>query len=142
MKKTARTPSSEPAKRVAAIFHRQPTSLWNEKKEIPIFRDLVKQKAFNDDDLCLIERYYRANWPPRRGINALRTDLATLLNNWAGELDRARIYCETHAPKPRKIIPGPFSRRPEPYVAPTDPADLERIARFDAERLARKARTS
>lgn len=140
MKNTARVPSSETAKRVAAIFHRQTTSLWNEKKEIPVFRDLSKAKAFNDDDLALIERYYRANWPPRRGINALRTDLATLLNNWQGELDRARIYCEAHAPKPpRKIIPGPFSR-PEPYVAPTDPDDLERIARFDAERLARKGR--
>lgn len=62
------------------------------------------------EEIALLERYYKANWPPRRGHNILRTDLITLLGNWPGEVDRAKGWIAAHpikVPPPRKIIPLP-----------------------------------
>lgn len=139
-KKTSLRPSSPFALRLAAIMHRQPTTAWNEKKEIANFRVLAK--TIQEDDIALVERYYRKNWPPRTNVNHLRHDLATLINNWTGEVDRARIWCESHPIKqpPRKIIPLPPVPSDIPYAAPTDPEEIARIQRFEAERLARKQR--
>lgn len=107
MRKTALVPTSEKAIRLAAIMHRKPTTPWSEKKEIPNFRKLLPHIA--DDDLALVERYYRMNWPPISNHNNLRHDLATLINNWSGEVDRARIWSERHPPKiVRKIIDFPI----------------------------------
>lgn len=105
MKRSARFPTSEAAKRLAAIMHRKVTTPWCEKKEIPPFRKLVVDL----DELAMVERYYRMNWPPRSNVNHLRHDLATLLNNWNGEVDRARAWDGAHPvkPAPRKIIPLP-----------------------------------
>lgn len=136
MKKTARLPSSEPARRLHAIFHRRPTSKWNEKKEIEPFRKLVADGRFQDlSDLSLVERYYRSNWPPKHGKNALRTDLATLLNNWSGELDRAVQWAEAHPIRP-KIIQFTPVHRDSDHVETADP---EQLSRFQAERLRRKS---
>lgn len=97
-------PTSQTAKRVGAIMHRRDSTRWT-PREIKAFRDLDIQET----DLVLMERYYRMNWPPRHGKNALRTDLYTLIYNWPGELDRANRWNEEHPekPKPRKIIPLP-----------------------------------
>ncbi len=105
MKKSSLFPTSPVALRFAAIMHRQPTTPWNEKKEIKNFRAM--SKTVREEDLQLVERYYKANWPPRTSQNHLRHDLATLINNWQGEVDRARIWCDAHPvkPKPRVIIP-------------------------------------
>lgn len=108
MKKSATVPTSDTAKRIAAIMHRRPETAWNIKKEIDPFRKMVE--TIHEDDLAMVERYYARNWPPRTNHNHLRHDLATLINNWAGECDRARIWCEAHPlkPVPRKIIPLPM----------------------------------
>jgi hypothetical protein len=105
MPRSALFPTSPTALRFAAIMHRQPKTPWNEKKEIKHFRPL--SKTVQDEDLAMVERYYKANWPPTTGKNHLRHDLATLINNWSGEVDRARIWCDAHPMKkpPRKIIP-------------------------------------
>lgn len=107
MAKSAKFPSSSLALRFSSIMHRLPTTAWHETKEIKNFRLLAKH--ISEPDIALVERYYRMNWPPRTGVNHLRHDLATLINNWSGEVDRARIYCESHPIKPpvRKIIPLP-----------------------------------
>ena len=123
-KQSARVPTSSTAKRLAGIMHRRETSLWNEKKEIDPFRRM--SKTVQDEDLTLVERYYANNWPPRTGHNHLRHDLATLINNWEGEVDRARAWCDGHRLKPppaRKIIPLPPP--PETQMTPAERADWE-----------------
>ncbi len=73
-------PQTETAKRLAALFHRRETTPWSEK-EIDAFKALGK---IEEEDLNLLERYFATRDP------YLRKDLGTLLNNFAGELDRAR----------------------------------------------------
>lgn len=137
MKKTSLYPSSPTAKRFAAIMHRASTTAWNEKKEIRHFRELSPH--VQEDDLQMVERYYKSNWPPKTSKNHLRHDLATLINNWHGEVDRARIWCESHPLKTeRKIIQMPPAKS-EPYIAPTDPESIATLARFEEERQRRKA---
>lgn len=111
MHKVNLLPTSTTAKRVAAIMHRQLTTSWT-KKEVATFKTLL---PIPEQDLAEMERYYSRNWPPRSGHNILRHDLATLLNNWPSELDRARIWCGKHPVKVRKIIA---------FTAPAKP-DLE-----------------
>lgn len=88
-----KTPSSPAAIRIARLFNRRLSTPWSDK-EIKAFRELAKQKCFDDDlhDLLLIERYYRSErMKGDKGIH--RRDLATFLNNYHGELDRARAAC-------------------------------------------------
>lgn len=129
MKKTARTPSSEAAKRVAAIFHRQLTTKWSEK-EIKKFRALVKDGMFTDfNNLSLIERCYLRQWPPNRDKNILRHDLMTFLNHFETELDRAVAWNELHpVHQPRKIIPLPPAK--EFTAEPLSDQELEQVQRF------------
>lgn len=47
--------------------------------------------ATPDDEWLQLEAYYSADLPPKD--NYRRQDLATLLNNWSGELTRAAAYC-------------------------------------------------
>ncbi len=117
-------------------MHRRKTSVWSLAKEIKPFRLLVKH--IHEDDLVLVERYYRKNWPPRTGVNHLRHDLATLINNWSGECDRARIWNEAHPIRqgPRKIIPLPMIESNDPVTA----CDPDERARFLAEYQARHGR--
>lgn len=135
MKKTSLLPSSPFALRFAAIMHRAPTTAWNKKKEIDKFREM--SKTIQDEHLTLVERYYKANWPPKTGHNHLRHDLATLINNWSGEVDRARIWCEQHPIRTeRKVIPMP----PTPSEPPKPLTEAEQIAadRFWADYQQRK----
>jgi hypothetical protein len=123
-------PTTEAAKRLAALNHRQLTTPWTEK-EIATFKSLHRAGAFTSfDDLELVERYYAENWPPCRNKNILRHDLKTFLNNYPGEVDRARAWCEKHALKgTRKIIPLPPVKS-EPFIASTDPEEISAHQRF------------
>lgn len=136
--KSALFPSSPFALRLAAIMHRQPTTPWNEKKEISHFRKLAKH--IHEEDLQLVERYYKSNWPPTTGKNHLRHDLATLINNWSGEVDRARIWCEAHPIKiVRKIIPIELPSEGPP-LSDEDQADSERfLAQYRLRKLAKES---
>lgn len=133
-KKSDLLPTSPFALRLAAIMHRQPKTAWDEKREIKPFRALSKH--FEEDDLVLVERYYRSNWPPRTGHNHLRHDLATLINNWSGECDRARIWCDAHPvkPAPRKIIPLPLPESDLPPVTVEPETHKKFLADFEASR--------
>lgn len=135
--KTSRVPTSEPAKRIAAIFHRKLTTAWTEK-EVKQFRVLAKDKCFDDlTDLATVERYYFAQRKMGdRGVH--RRDLITFLNNFQGELDRANLWAEAHPlkPSPRKIIPLP----PVPSEPPEQltPEDEQRLTVFMAQYLMHK----
>lgn len=82
-----RIPSSPEARRIAALFNRKLTTPWS-VKEIRRFRELGK---ISGDDLTAIECYYAAERKfGRDGV--YRRDLYTFLNNFWGELDRARAF--------------------------------------------------
>lgn len=86
--KPVKTPTSQEAIRLANLFRRKLTTPWTDK-EIKAFKGLY---PIAESDLSVIEEYYNANWPPVRDGNVLRHDLATLLNNWPGEVDRANTW--------------------------------------------------
>jgi hypothetical protein len=92
-------PTSENAKRIADMFQRRHTTPWT-KKEITAFK---AAQPMQDEDLTMLETYYKQNGPPGEG-NFLRRDLQTFLNNYASELDRAR-NSRTESPS-RTMAPG------------------------------------
>lgn len=86
------TPSTQNALRVAALFNRRPTTPWSEK-EIKVYKKLVKDALLIEDNMEVIERYYV--YERRKGDKGIhRRDLYTFLNNFSGELDRARAWDE------------------------------------------------
>jgi len=78
-------PTTEPAKRIAALFRRRETTLWSDG-EVKAFK---KIGPIEIADLELIETYYAAE-RAKGDDGRHRRDLSTFLNNFAGELDRAR----------------------------------------------------
>ncbi|MBK1835380.1 hypothetical protein [Roseibacillus ishigakijimensis] len=58
------------------------------------FRKII----FSEDDLATLEGYYLAKHESGRDYR--RRDLQTLLNNWTGELDRARNWKPETTTKP------------------------------------------
>ena len=52
-------------------------------KERKALKGVIKLKT-TPEDLSILERYYRS------GCQFLRRDVVTLLNNWQGEVDRAK----------------------------------------------------
>jgi len=81
-------PTTDQSKRIAKLFHRKLTTSWSQD-EYAAYR---KIGIVPDEDLEAIENYYAENWPPKTGQNILRHDLQTFLNNFTGELDRAKNY--------------------------------------------------
>ena len=75
-----------------ALMHRRPGTRWS-VKELAAFKltELDRCAAADfEDQLTVMGRYYRAKISREQDIR--RRDLLTLLNNWTGELDRARAY--------------------------------------------------
>lgn len=85
-------------KRFNALFRRQPATKWTDKE----LKALKLIEPVPEADMQTVEAYYTASHPPDRDYR--RRDLQTLLNNFAGELDRARRF--KTAPKPQK---APFT---------------------------------
>lgn len=75
-------PTSDRAKRIAAMFNRRLTTPWSDK-EIAAYKKLSKQ---SDEDFDLVEMFYQS------GYEFLRHDLGTFLNNFTGEVDKARKW--------------------------------------------------
>lgn len=72
-------------KRLNAFFHRRDTTAWSES-EIKAYRKLT----ITPDEFAILEKYYLGNHP--NGHDYRRRDLQTLLNNYQGEVDRARNW--------------------------------------------------
>jgi len=72
--------------RLGKLFKRRETTPWSEK-EIKAWK-LITPVA--EEDMDCLENYYRAKIPD--ASNFRRRDLGTLLNNFSGELDRARKF--------------------------------------------------
>ena len=67
-------------KQIGSWFKRRETTMWS-KKELRAVKDLGK---IPPEDMELMTKYYESDSPYKR------KDVMTLLNNWNGELDRAR----------------------------------------------------
>lgn len=79
-------PTSGEAKTICEIFKRKLTTPWSDR-EIRSFRELW---PFDQEDLELVRKYYEANQD--QPDNICRRDLYTFLNNYNGEVDRARKW--------------------------------------------------
>jgi len=82
------------ALRLNALFRRKPSTKWSDKER----RAMQKIWPIDPEDFALIERYYTTA-EFRQGEDYRRRDLLTLLNNWPGEVDRARAWNLTHTPR-------------------------------------------
>lgn len=80
MKALANTPDMV---RIGSWFKRKATTLWNCQDTLILFPILDNLEP---EDMELMERYYTSDY------QYLRRDVATLLNNWESELDRAREW--------------------------------------------------
>lgn len=76
-------PTTPRSIKIAELFGRRPTTAW-EEKEIKVFRTIAKHP---DEDFELVVEFYQKSNSPY-----LRKDLGTFLNNFSGELDRARAW--------------------------------------------------
>lgn len=131
-KDSSRVPTTDQSRRIARVFHRNLTTRWS-KKEVEAYQQIG---TVPEEDLAALERYYAANWPPKRNVNILRHNLITFLNNFPGEVDRAKAMKE----KPKSNKAGEWSdSRPKPPPTPSDPAEVERI-RAEAKRQAEQFR--
>lgn len=77
--------------RLGALFKRRPSTVWS-KNEIKALKAIGKIESH---DLELLEAYYRDRIPDANDWR--RKDLQTLLNNFNGEVDRARNH-KPHKP--------------------------------------------
>lgn len=74
--------------RLGALFGRRSATEWSDD-ELKKFKKVKPERELFEDELRLIEWFYLLEQKP----NALlwrRKELVTLLNNWNGELDKAR----------------------------------------------------
>lgn len=76
-------PTPDRVGRLNALFARRPTTKWS-PREVSAYRSGAELCPI--DEFETVEAYYKS------GAQFLRKDLQTLLNNWNGELDRARKW--------------------------------------------------
>lgn len=84
-------PTTEAAKRIATLYKRKHTTPWS-VAEIKAFKQCG---VITSEELDLVEKYYTAerlkgDHGPNAGNH--RRCLGTFLNNWLGELDKARAF--------------------------------------------------
>lgn len=75
---------SETELRLGRLFRRKDSTRWSPEE----LKTLRKLEPIPEEELKAIETYYGAKMPETSDYR--RRDLKTLLNNWSGELDRAR----------------------------------------------------
>jgi hypothetical protein len=77
--------------KICAWFNRRKTTRWT-SKEMRALKDVVALQT-DTADLASLEQYYMAKMAADQDYR--RRDVVTLLNNWNGEIDRARAFCST-----------------------------------------------
>lgn len=99
------------ADRIATLFKRRKNTPWS-PKEVTAWKKLTDKgkRPLDEDDLVLIEQYYLE--ARRKSDNYCRRDLYTFLNNFGGEVDRAREWCDKH--------PRPGKRKARPIISDED----------------------
>lgn len=96
---------------VYAIFHKKPSTALD-KSEQKAWDDLTAKgkRPLDEADLDLVARYYKKHWPPKRDRNVLRHSMATFMNNFSGEVTKARGELER--------VKRPEARAREEEIAP------------------------
>ncbi len=127
-------PQTELAQRVAVMFNRRLNTPWSEK-EVRVWNLLVKDRYVTDlNNIDVIERYYVYQRKQEKGIH--RRDLYTFLNNFSGELDRARAWDEDMRERSKRKVRRPLD--PEDNgEKPVDDADFKRIGELAKAELQR-----
>ena len=72
--------------RVGKLLGRRESTTWSDK-ELDALRKIGEP---TEEELAMIERFYSADLPSETDYR--RTTMQILLNNWTGELDKARLY--------------------------------------------------
>jgi len=72
--------------RVGKLLGRRESTNWSDK-ELDALRKIGEP---TEEELAMIERFYSADLPSETDYR--RTTMQILLNNWTGELDKARLY--------------------------------------------------
>lgn len=72
--------------RINKLKHRRDSTRWS-NAELKAYRAI---QPVDEEDLTILERYYAAKIPENKDYR--RKELLTLLNNWNGEVDRARNF--------------------------------------------------
>ncbi len=117
-------PTTEIAKRISTIFGRRITTAWSEK-EVRRYKQLCRDFIPRIEDMDVIERYYVYQRKRENGIH--RRDLYTFLNNFSGELDRARAWDEEMRERLKRKVRRPLD--PEDNgEKPVNDNDWKRIA--------------
>ena len=70
---------------IGSWFGRKPTTKWTLQES-----EALEQVNPSESEIELMAKYYAASMSPKDNIR--RRDVGTLLNNWAGELDRAGSF--------------------------------------------------
>jgi hypothetical protein len=124
---------NDPAQRISALFHRRYSTPWTDK-ESRQYNRLLKDGYLGEDDLEVIERYYVYQRRKENGIH--RRDLYTFLNNYAGELDRARAWDEDEREKKKRRDRRPLeTENGEKPVSDSDFQRLGELARLELSKL-------
>ncbi len=116
-------PLTDTAKRIAILFKRRLDTHWSEK-EVKRYRQLIKDRVMSDEALELIGRYYAYQRKRENGIH--RRDLYTFLNNFSGELDRARAWDEEMRERLKRKVRRPLDT--EKSEVETNAEEWERIS--------------
>ena len=87
-------PTTRTAQRIATLFNRRLTTPWS-VQEIKAFKACGH---ITDTELEIVEKYYSSERAKGETEGRHRRDLGTFLNNFSGELDRARAFSQV-APK-------------------------------------------
>lgn len=95
---TSTSPDHLPAfkKRVGGWFKRRESTAWSEDEEKKM--KAIVRNGYDPLDLDVLESYYCAAHPTDKDYR--RKDVITLLNNWNGEIDRARRFKPLAMEKP------------------------------------------
>ena len=93
-KSVSQMPTTDSQKRFSQIMGRRLTTAWS-PKELAAFKALG---PLDESDLESVEAFYRDNQSNEKAY--LRTSLSTLLNNFPGEVDRARTWERTTTNRP------------------------------------------
>jgi len=96
--------------RAEKIFRRRLDTVPSIREKQAFKNNADAIKATPEEDWKCLEAFYSA---PQQQTYA-RKDLPTLLNNWSGEIDRARAWCQTH--RRDLLMPMPCAKEapPEP----------------------------
>lgn len=112
---TAEAEAKKPVKgplqlRAEAIMRRRPTTPLSDAERRAFTKAKPNIEATVEADWQILEAYYRA--PIDQDDDIRRRDLAQLLNNWNGEIDRARQWGEKNKPAGNAVVPQSFPSEP------------------------------